>query len=434
MIVPLTQLPTESLRKPSARIDKITPQITTLISDMIETLDFVGGVGLAAPQIGKNIRLFITNYSKVPRIFINPEIRVIDNSLVKEVEGCLSVPGKRGSTPRFKAVEVAYLDENGNGKVYQATGFRAKIMQHEIDHLEGKLYIDRVKSKKDLYSVPGARIVFFGTPDFGAIVLWHIIGHSWATKDEVVAVVTAPDTPSGRHQSLLPSPVKQVAEKFSIPALTPAKLKGNQHLIDKLNDLKPDLVVLAAYGKIVPREILEIPSKGSLNVHPSLLPKYRGPSPIQSVLLNGEKETGVTIIKMNEKVDAGEILAQVKFPIKPEDTYESLGLKLFNQGGNILRQLISLWAEGEIKPQAQDETKATYTKIIKKENGYFDLKQPPKNLKDMIRAYYPWPGVWTKFEGKIIKFLPEGFVQLEGKNPVKIEDFRRGHPSLPVRL
>lgn len=431
MILPLTQLPARSLREPAKKVAQVDKSIKKLIQDMTETLDFVSGVGLAAPQVEVSQRLFIIKYPKVPKVFINPELKLLDKTLTSEIEGCLSVPGRRGPTPRAKSVSVKYLDEYGRPQIYEATGFRAKIIQHEIDHLKGKLYVDRIKNPNDFHQIPSARVVFFGTPNFGALVLWHLLGHSWATNDQVLAVVTSPDKPVGRSKTLAASPVKELAEKFSIPVLTPEKLRGNSEIVSSIKKLNPNLLVLAAYGQIVPKELLDIPSQGSLNVHPSLLPKYRGASPIQTAFLNQEKETGVTIIKMSEKVDSGEILAQIKVPIHSLDNYQTLSIKLANLGGNLIRQLLSMWMEGEIKAHPQDETLASITPMIKKEDGFIDWKKPPKNLEAMIRAYYPWPGVWTEFKGKILKFLPGGLVQLEGKSPVKLEVFRQGHPQLP---
>lgn len=432
MILPLTQLPKKTLRETSKKIDQIDAELKQVIADMIETVEFVGGVGLAAPQVEKNIRLFVINYPRLPQVFINPRLKLLlKEGTVVDEEGCLSVPGKRGFAPRAKMVEIEYLDENGQKKSLTAEGFRARILQHETDHLEGKLYIDRIKDPKQIRSVPPARIVFFGTPTFGMIVLWHILGLCWATNDSVVAVVTSPDKPSGRGNNFTPSPVKELAQRFGVKVLEPKKLRDNPKFVSELKKLNPNLIVLAAYGKIIPQEILSIPSKGSLNVHPSLLPKYRGASPIQAALLNQEKETGVSIIKMVAEVDAGEILAQMKMGIKENDTSESLAVKLANMGGNLMRQVISLWIQAMIKPSPQNGQEATFTKILSKEDGYIDLKKPPKNLEARIKAFYPWPGVWTKYQGKILKFLPGGLVQLEGKKAVKLANFKAGHQDFP---
>ena len=239
-------------------------------------------------------------------------------------------------------------------------------------------------------------------------------------------VVTAPDKPSGRGQQLTPSEVKKMAERFNLPVVTPDSIK-NVKLINQLKKLEPDFIVLASYGKLIPEEILSIPKKGALNVHPSLLPKYRGASPIAAAILNGDKFTGITIMKMNEKMDEGDILAVVKIRVSPKDTSETLSIKLANVATRLIHHVLHLAAAAKIKPKPQDHKRATYTKFLKKADGYIDWKTPPKNLEAAIRAYYRWPGVWTRYKGKILKLLPNKMVQLEGKEPTVLSEFKTGH-------
>lgn len=217
----------------------------------------------------------------------------------------------------------------------------------------------------------------------------------------------------------------------------------------KTKELKPDLVIVASYGKIIPKEILEIPKYGCLNVHPSLLPKHRGPSPIQSAILNGDKETGVTIILMDEKIDHGKIISNSKFLISKKFTYPELSQKLAELGTKLLMETIPKWIRGKIEPQAQNELKASYTKILKKEDGKIDWKKPAEEIERQIRAFHPWPGVFTfiKHKGKNlrVKILEADIskdnrliikkVQPEGKKAMALEEFKRGyHEFNPSRV
>lgn len=268
------------------------------------------------------------------------------------------------------------------------------------------------------------RIVFFGTPDFVIPVL-----HSLCQNFNVVAVVTASDQKVGRKQVLTPSYVKQYALKNNIIVINP----------DNLKNLNVDLFVVAAYGKIIPQNILDIPKYGAINIHPSLLPQLRGPSPIQSAILAGDSVTGISIIKMDEKMDHGPIVYAEEFVISNIDNFQTLSTKMFERSASILPKIIPAFVAGKIKLAEQDETATSFCKIIKKEDGYFDLKNfsdsPTffEKLNRMIRAYYPWPTAWTRWNDKIVKFLPGGLVQIEGKKPVKLEEFLRGYPEFPLK-
>ncbi|OGY26052.1 MAG: methionyl-tRNA formyltransferase [Candidatus Woykebacteria bacterium RBG_16_43_9] len=310
------------------------------------------------------------------------------------------------------------------------------------------------------------KIVFFGTSEFAVPILRKLYGQQIVGEIKVLLVVTAPDKPAGRGKMLTPSLVKQTAQDFNLSILTPDSLKNNKHLIAKIQSLSPDFIVLASYGKIIPKEILDVPKKGAINVHPSLLPKYRGASPIQAAILAGEKSTGVTIIRMNEKMDEGDILASAKLRISAKDSAQSLSNKLAFLATRLILHVLVLVYLGKIKPKPQKHKKATYTKIIRKEDGFVDWKKPPENLDLMIRAYYPWPGVWTYYSPaealakagqvtrirdqarlpdlsadrqggqgsgkKILKLLPNRMVQLEGKNPVSLKEFKAGHKDFTL--
>lgn len=215
-----------------------------------------------------------------------------------------------------------------------------------------------------------------------------------------------------------------------------AKVRSAEHfssLKSQISTLSPDLFVVAAFGKILPKSLLDVPKYGSLNVHPSLLPKYRGPSPIQSAILNGDRKTGVSFMLMDEEVDHGSILKVCKIELKGNETLESLSNQLFNLAAENITGVINDFVSGKLKPKEQDHSKATFCKTVKREDGFIDPQkpQPPQQLERMIRAYYPWPGVWTELRlenGKLrIKLLPQQKIQVEGKKPLSYKDFINGY-------
>lgn len=279
------------------------------------------------------------------------------------------------------------------------------------------------------------RIIFFGTPHFVIPVLESLI-----KKFNILAVVTAPDQKAGRKQLLTPTPIKKFStdDKVNISVLTPHSF--DDEALKQIRSLKPDLFIVAAYGQILPESLLSIPPFGAINVHPSLLPHHRGPTPVPTTLLNGDKETGVTLIKMDKEMDHGPILAMRSYTVHETDTTETLLTHLFNLSAEMLPDVITNYTNGQIEPKVQDELEATYTQKITKEDGKIDVDHAPDKTKltRMINAYYPWPTVWSKVKIKNkdvrIKFLPGEKVQLEGKNPTPIKDFLNGYPTLKPSL
>jgi methionyl-tRNA formyltransferase len=275
-------------------------------------------------------------------------------------------------------------------------------------------------------------IIFFGTPQEVVPVLENLFKHF-----DVIAVITTPDQKAGRKQLLTPTPVKIFAQTHNITVLQP---ENNNSLHSLISNLKSDLLIVAAYGKLIPNDVLKLPTHGAINIHPSLLPKYRGPTPIQTALLNGDNTSGITFIKMDEQMDHGPILHQIPFTLEETDTFGWLMQSKFAQAAQILPHVIENYISGKLKPILQDDSQATYTKIITKQDGYIDLSNPPdpEQLDNMIRAYYPWPTVWTKIRIKNqelrIKFLPKQQLQLEGKNPVALKDFLNGYPEIKEKI
>ncbi|MEK7571897.1 MAG: methionyl-tRNA formyltransferase [Patescibacteria group bacterium] len=270
-------------------------------------------------------------------------------------------------------------------------------------------------------------IIFFGSSKYsliGARILHDKIGLS--------AVVTLPDRPDKRGNST-PNPLRSFAEEQGLTLFMINKL--DDATIQNLAILQPDFLIVEDYGLILPEKLLELPKYASLNIHHSLLPKYRGASPAPSAILAGEKKTGVSVITMAKKVDAGAILTQQEYAVKPDETTDSL-LRVLNQiGGEIIIPIIQDYIKGTAKPTVQDASQATYTKQFTKKDSFIDVINPPspKQLDRMIRAYYPWPIVWTKLlltdEEKIVKFFPGGKLQVEGKKIMTFKDFLNGYPE-----
>jgi len=243
-------------------------------------------------------------------------------------------------------------------------------------------------------------VIFMGTPEFACPSLEKLI-----ENEKVLAVVTQPDKPAGRGRKITSPPVKIIASKRNIPVYQPKDLK-DPYFLEKIILLKPDLIVVVAFGRILPGELLDIPGSFSINLHPSLLPKYRGPAPIPWVLIKGEEKTGVTVQKMGEKIDEGDIILQKEVFIAPQDTSETLGRKLSYTGAQALIEAINLIKKGEVKLKPQ-EGKASYAPKIKKQMGEINWKVAAWKIHNLVRALNPSPGAFTTFrhndESSLIK-------------------------------
>lgn len=234
-------------------------------------------------------------------------------------------------------------------------------------------------------------VIFFGTPFFAREILDHLLN----SQIPISLVVTQPSKPSGRKKEKKDSEVKEFALKNKLEILECDKIGSQQ--IEIFKRKSPDFLITAAFGSLLPKELLELPKYGSLNVHPSLLPKYRGPSPIQYALLNGDKNTGTTIMLMNEKMDAGEVLSQQKLSVNDKDNYLSLEKKLADASKELLTKTMLGIVEKKLVGQKQDETKASFSKIIKKEYGLVDWNTPAQEIMNKHRAYFQWPKIFSFF-------------------------------------
>lgn len=234
------------------------------------------------------------------------------------------------------------------------------------------------------------RIVFMGTPEFSVPSLNALLrsGHA------VVGVVTQPDRPKGRGQELAASPIKQLALAHKIPILQPLKMKDPAFL-ESLSAWKPDLIAVTAFGRILPKVVLDLPPKGCINVHASLLPKYRGAGPIQWAIIKGERETGITTMLMDEGMDTGAMLLQERVSIEPDETAGTLSVKLAEIGGRLLITTLEHLEKGSLAPTAQDHGCATMAPLLKKEDGLLDWTQSAADLANRVRGLTPWPGAYT---------------------------------------
>jgi len=237
----------------------------------------------------------------------------------------------------------------------------------------------------------GLRTVFMGTPELSCASLRALIESQFV---QLLAVVTQPDRPKGRDLKLQASPVKELAQRSNLPVLQPERAR-NEKFLQQLRNLHPDLIAVAAYGQLLPKSLLDLPRLGCLNVHTSLLPRYRGAAPIQWAILNDDSETGITIMKMDVTLDTGDILAQEKIPIGPDDNAETLHDRLAQMGASLLVRTLPDYAAGKLQPRPQPTEGISYAPKIKKEDGHIDWTQPARAIWNRVRGLMPWPGAFT---------------------------------------
>ncbi len=484
------------LRKKSEKIplDKIgSKKIKGIIEKMKKAVDSRDdGVAIAAPQIGETIRMFLVSkkafkiiYGKKDplaqvsppedaegkkkyedKIFINPELTKISKEKANVEEGCLSIKEICGLVERSKKTTIKAYDENGKLFTMGGSGLMAQIFQHEMDHLDGVLFTDKTKNTwktnrqekerflndkfapleagrnmpADSNGEKNLKIAFFGTSNFSVLILEEL------KKENIIPllIITVPDKPKGRKLIITPSETKIWAEKNKIEFIQPEKL--DSFVEKKLIDEGYDLFIIASYGKIIPKTILDLPKFNTLNVHPSLLPKLRGASPIKSAILEDEKNTGVTIMLVDKEMDHGPIVASKNVEIKswPPKSLE-LEKNLAKEGGKLLAKTIPCWINNEIKPKEQEHELATYSKKIKKEDALMNFDDDPYLNYRKIQAFDDNPRAYffiekadskiraskkirviitdAKFESgelKILRVIPEG------KKEISYDEFQKG--------
>jgi len=250
------------------------------------------------------------------------------------------------------------------------------------------------------YSMP-LSLIFCGTPTFAVPALERLA----AAGHRIHLVVTQPDRPKGRGLELIASPVKQSAQRLNLAITQPERIKTNEEFRAQLAALKPDAIIVVGYGRIIPQWMLDLPPLGNINLHASLLPKYRGAAPMQWAIANGETVTGNTTMRINAGLDTGDILLQRELAIKPDDTGETLAPPLANMGADLLVETLAGLQAGTIHPSKQDDAQATLAPILKKEDGLIDFSRSATEIYNRLRGFQPWPGAFTKFRGKNLQVL-----------------------------
>ena len=256
------------------------------------------------------------------------------------------------------------------------------------------------------------KIVFMGTPDFAVPSLHALTEAGYA----VAAVVTQPDKPKGRGKTLLPTPVKEEAVMHDIPVYQPEKVRNNPEFLEILKEINPEIIVVAAYGQIIPKEILELPKFGCINIHASLLPKYRGAAPIQQAVIDGEKVSGVTIQQMGEGLDTGDMISKIVIPISPTETGGSLFGKLAQAGADLLIKTLPSIEQGTAEFEKQPEESPTpYAAMITKQMGLMDFRKSAEELERLVRGLNPWPSAYTSLDGKTMKVWEADVLDAQSK-------------------
>ena len=255
----------------------------------------------------------------------------------------------------------------------------------------------------------GFRIVFMGTPEFACPTLRLLMERG----ENVIAVVTQPDRPKGRGQKEEPPPVKRVALQHGIPLFQPVKVRTPES-VERIRALAPDLIVVVAFGQILPQSLLDIPSRGCINVHSSLLPRYRGAAPLNWCIINGESETGVTTMMMDAGLDTGDILLMKRTPIDPDEDARALHDRMSLLGAEALMETLELLKAGKLSPQKQDDALTCYAPLLKKETGEIDWHKSPLEIKNLVRGVTPWPGASTRLNGLLLKLFRVSTAQGSG--------------------
>lgn len=388
----------EVLRAKAKPVKHVNRRLREMVDRMWVTMYEHEGVGLAAPQVGISQRVIVVDAGTRHMALVNPEVVAAAGTQTEPMEGCLSIPDLIGEVERHQTVRVRGLDPDGREVWVDAEGYLARVLQHEIDHLDGILFIDRARRLVRPNPETKLNVVFMGSSDFGAEVLRVCL------EADVVPslVVTQPDRPAGRGLHLRPTAVKVAAQEAEIEVLTPEKAR-DADLLERVQALQPDVLVTAAYGQIVPQSLLNVARVAALNVHPSLLPLYRGPDPIRRALWNGDRETGLTVQFMSKEVDAGDILVQEKVEIGPDEDGGALAARLATLGGECLVRALRLLAIRKAERRPQDHGQATYAPKITPEEEVADFTLPAEVLAARARALAPKPGLRTPGGLKILK-------------------------------
>ena len=422
-------------------------ELTPLIANMAALLDQEkDGVALAAPQVNSPYRIFIVRKDRTvvstkktgatpepihaPEVdvYINPEIIRTSRKRIHADEGCLSVRGTYGTTNRHERVTIRAQRLNGSKFERNASGLMAQIFEHEMDHLKGILFIDHATKLIHVPRGSAHPFAYFGSPHVSEATLEFLITQGYVPT----VVVTSPDAPKGRGLNLSPTETRILAEKHGIPVLTPDTL--NTEVITEIKTFGCEYALVVAYGKIFPEALINSFPMGVLNVHYSLLPRYRGAAPLEAAILGGDTETGVTIQKLVRELDAGDILAQQALPIQPDDTAATLRPQLIELGAQLLVKTLPDYLTGNATAIPQDTTRITYAPKRKKEDGHLDLSDSPLLNWNKYRAYADTIGTYYMDNGKRIKIIKASLINEkfkiervipEGRREMAFSDFKK---------
>ena len=386
------------LTKVCRPVTKFDQKLAILIEDMIETMHEANGVGLAGPQVGVMRRLCVVDTGEEDVELVNPEIVEVSAETQTGVEGCLSLPGKYGIVTRPEHVVIRAQDRNGDWYEYEGDDIVARCFLHEIDHLDGHMYTEiaeKMLTPEELEELTRQeeaggwrmRLVFMGTPDFAKACLETLYTDGF----DIAAVYTKIDTPKNRGMKLIPSPVKEYALSVGLPVYQPQSFR-DEEAVRQLRELKPDLLVVVAYGKILPQAVLDIPKYGAINMHGSILPQLRGSAPVQRSILNHCDEAGVTAMYLSAGMDEGDIVEIRKTLIQPLETSEELMARL----AQIAAPLIAPTPSVPLKPEQPCASRRTapaptYAPMLSKEDSPIDWNQPARFIVDHVRGLVPSP-------------------------------------------
>lgn len=425
------------LRQPVEDVVDFDFDFQKLVDDMVETMRKNNGVGLAAPQIGELKNVFVCEFAGHDQeedeltfpltVICNPKIVKFSKEQKKMVEGCLSFPGIELVIKRPENLIIKGKDRYGKDIEIEANKLYARAIQHEFDHLNSTLLIDRMEE---------IGVIFIGTGSLGAKTLELLINEP---QYKIISVVTGEQKEIvSRNKKESRNSILEIARKNKLPILITKNIK-DQRAVEKIAKMKADVGIMADFGQIIPKEVISATKHGIINIHPSLLPKYRGPSPITAPIINGDKITGVSLILTSEKMDAGDIIAQAKVKLSGSETSSILKEYLGELGATLLFNSLPYYLAGDLKPRPQNENEATYTNIVKTEDGYVDPNTSGVEIERKVRAFDSWPKVYTIVKNKRVQILATHFsqdgalvidrVKPEGKKEMSYEDFKNGYRS-----
>ncbi len=434
----LVYYPEKILRQPANLVVDFGPDLEKLSRNMRRVMHRHQGMGLAAPQVGVPLRLIVVEYtppedsseSAIPfTVMINPVIASSRERADKMAEGCLSVPFVEVPVRRSIGVSIKACDLTGRSIKIKAKGLLARIVQHEVDHLDGKLVLDYETRVSPVRRASQVRTIVWGSGSFTVGVLNEL-----RPRLNIVQIVTEPPKPSGRGGTLTPSIAKAYADTLKIPTAEPSDLSDPRFYAYILS-LKPDLMVVAAYGRLIPKSVYELPPLGTLNIHPSLLPKYRGASPIQAAILGGEVKTGISIMRLAQGFDRGDIIAQSPYDLTGKETGGDLATALAELGAATLLEILPDYTAGKLVPAAQDSSQASYAPKITPADRWLNPIDGPTLNERKIRAFASDLGAFVMLSGRRLSVfgghiekgrLVFDVVQLAGKRPMTWSNFVRG--------